>query len=406
MQSPQPVGHCALCKSGDREVIQTQSLALLNRDELCRIDFSICRTCGHLQQWPPVPPELMDYHYRTFATYELFGDVAQLRAAPPQPHVQRFLSLVQDLAIAPGRAYEVGCASAAMLRHFRDCGWHVRGCDPSPSAVAQAKNIFGIEADLGSEEDAIPRQKNLDLILLSHVLEHLYDPPAALARFHAALAPHGYLVLEVPCAVGPEQLPPGWFTFEHLHYYQPGILENMLRGAGFEPVESRIEMNAQHYPVIAIAARKRTDRDPGVADDDPTAGMRLARNYATRDTALWAATVERLRHIRQPAILYGAGIHTSQLLDRTDLAPQIIAIADRDSKKWGQMLAGKPVISPTELFANVQPAPVIISSYASEKQIIAALLAGGIAASRIKPLYSELPGSLMDGTTNEQARKR
>src|SRR6185369_14272024 len=122
-----------------------------------------------LQQWPPVPSELMDYHYRTFATYELFGDVAQLRAAPPQPHVQRFLSLVQDLAIAPGRAYEVGCASAAMLRHFRDCGWHVRGCDPSPSAVAQAKNIFGIEADLGSEEDAIPRQKDLDLILLSHV---------------------------------------------------------------------------------------------------------------------------------------------------------------------------------------------------------------------------------------------
>ncbi|HKX35494.1 MAG TPA: methyltransferase domain-containing protein, partial [Rhizorhapis sp.] len=218
------------------------------------------------------------------------------------------------------------------------------------------------------------------------------DPPAALARFHAALAPHGYLVLEVPCAAGPEQLPPGWFTFEHLHYYQPAILENMLRGAGFEPIESRIEMNAQHYPVIAIAARKRTDRDPDIADHNPSASIHLARTYAARDTALWAATAERLKQIRQPVILYGAGIHTSQLLDRTDLAPQIIAIADRDPKKWGQALAGKPVISPTELFANAQSAPVIISSYVSEKQIIAALLTGGIAASRIKPLYSELPG--------------
>lgn len=391
MQSSQPVGHCALCKSGDREIIQTQSLALLNRDDPCRIDFSLCRTCGHLQQWPPVPPNLMAYHYRTFATYEEFGTAERLRAAPPSRHAQRFLSLVADLGLAPGRAYEVGCASGAMLHQFRSRGWQVQGCDPSPSAVSQAQTIFNIDVDLGDEECTIASQENLDLILVCHVLEHLYDPRAALARFHTALAPNGHLVLEVPCAVAPELLPPGWFTFEHLHYYQPAILENLLREAGFEPVESRIEMNVQHYPVIAIAARK-TPRTMDPVDLEPSAGTRLARTYAACDTALWAATAERLKHIRQPVILYGAGIHTSQLLDRTDLAPQIIAIADRDPKKWGQTLAGKPVISPTELFANGQSAPVIISSYVSEKQIIAALLTGGIAASRIKPLYSEPPG--------------
>ncbi|HKU55355.1 MAG TPA: methyltransferase domain-containing protein [Rhizomicrobium sp.] len=385
------IGHCAICGSDDREVVQTQFLALLNRDDPCRIDFSLCRACGHLQQWPQVAPELMAYHYRTFATYEEFGDAKRLCTAPPSRHAQRFLSLVADLGITPGRAYEVGCASGAMLHQFRNRGWQVRGCDPSPSAIAQAKNIFGIEADLGSEEDAIPHQKNLDLILLCHVLEHLYDPPAALARFHAALAPHGYLVLEVPCAVGPKQLPPGWFTFEHLHYYQPATLENMLRGAGFEPIESRIEMNAQHYPVIAIAARKTSQCVAVTTGLEPLASSRLAHTYVARDEALWAATAERLRAIRQPVFLYGAGIHTSQLLDRTDLAPQVIAIADRDPKKWGQLLAGKPVISPAELFAHTQPTPVVISSYVSEKQIVDALLKGGIAAARIIPLYCDPP---------------
>jgi len=395
MKSPKAIGQCALCKSGDREIIQTQSLALLNRDDPCRIDFSLCRTCGHLQQWPPVPPELMDHHYKTFAAYELFGDTAQLRAAPPQPHVRRFLSLVQDLAIPPGRAYEVGCASAAMLHQFRNHGWQVRGCDPSPSAVSQARNIFDIEVDLGNEEDFVPRQKNLDLILLCHVLEHLYDPPAVLARLHAALAPDGYLVLEVPCAVAPEQLPPGWFTFEHLHYYQPAILEKLLRAAGFEPVESRIEMKVQHYPVIAIAARKRTDRDPDFADHNPSAASRLARAYASCDDALWAATTERLKPIRRQAFLYGAGIHTAQLLDRTGFAGQadIIAVADRDSKKWGQTLAGIPVIGPQQLFQHPQKAPIVISSYGSEPEIVQTLLEGGIVPSRIKTLYSELPAA-------------
>src|SRR5436190_20209791 len=213
MVSSQPAGHCALCKSREREIIQTQSLAPLNRDDPCRIDFSLCRACGHLQQWPPVPPELMAYHYRTFATYEVFGDAAHLRAAAPARHAERFLALAADLGVAPGRAYEVGCASGAMLHQFRKQGWHVRGCDPSPSAVSQARTIFGIDVDLGDEEQSVSGHKDLDLILACHVLEHLYDPPSALARFHAALAPGGYLILEVPCAAVPERLPPGWFTF-------------------------------------------------------------------------------------------------------------------------------------------------------------------------------------------------
>jgi SAM-dependent methyltransferase len=383
--------HCALCKGSEREVVQTQSLTLLNRDESCQIDFSVCRACGHLQQWPPVPPELMAYHYRTFATYEVFGDIEQIRAAPPARHAQRFLALVADLGIPAGRAYDVGCASAAMLHQFRKQGWQVKGCDPSPSAVSQAQTIFNIDVDLGGEEDAVPAQENLDLILVCHVLEHLYDPPAALARFHAALAPDGLLVLEVPCAVTPELLPPGWFTFEHLHYYQPHILENLLRGAGFQIEQSRIEATAEHYPVIAIAARKKAGCAFGAADIDPSVGIRLAHTYAARDKALRAATAERLHRIHQPVFLYGAGIHTSQLLNHTDLAPQVIAIADRDPKKWGQRLAGKPVISPAELFAHRQPTPVIISSYVSEKQIVDALLKGGIAPSRIVPLYSDPP---------------
>ena len=390
MALPAP-GFCAVCKSSEGEIIQSQSLALLGRDEPCRIDFSACRACGHLQQWPPVSPQLMAHHYRSFAAYEVFGDPAQLRSAAPSRHAKRFLSLVSDIGLAPGRAYEVGCASGEMLNQFRNRGWAVSGCDPSPSAIAQAKTIFGIEADLGGEESAVIRQAGLDLILVCHVLEHLYDPPATLARFADALAPGGHLVLEVPCAIAPEALPPGWFTFEHLHYYQPEILQRLLREAGFEVVEMRIAMTDEHYPVIAIAARKTEGGVPAVTGFDAAAAAAMARSYAARDAMLWSATARRLECCREPVFLYGAGIHTAQLLDRTDLAPHVIAIADRDAKKWGQTQAGKPVISPADLFAHPAQAPVIVSSYVSEAPIVQALLAGGVARSRIVPLYSQPP---------------
>jgi len=393
-------GHCALCGSQDRRPVQKQRLALLGRDEPCTIDFCVCGACGHIQQWPPVSPELMAHHYRSVATYEVFGEVESLRAPPPSRHAGRFLKLAADIGLTPGRAYEVGCASGAMLHQFRSRGWHVQGCDPAPSAISQAAKIFDIQADLGDEADTLPRQQNLDLILACHVLEHLYDPGAALGRFHAALKDGGHLLLEVPCATAPEQLPPGWFTFEHLHYYQPALLHSLLSGAGFEVIETRIDRKSEHYPVMAIAARKHENRPQDTSRQDPSAGLLLAQCYAARDKLLWTATNLRLACVQEPVFVYGAGIHTAQLLDRTGIGPKIIAIADRDSKKWGQSQAGKPVISPEELFAHASRAPVVISSYVSESQIIAALLEGGIAQQRLIALYAQLRAPLLAKSTH------
>ena len=385
-------GHCAVCKGGNREVVQSQALKLLNRDDPCQIHFCVCRDCGHLQQWPPVQPELMAHHYETFATYELFGDPARLRQGPPSRHAKRFLSLTRDLGLTPGKAYEIGCASGELLNQFHKEGWQVGGCDPSRSAAAQAAAIFGIVVDLGGEETAIVRQKNLDLVLMCHVLEHLYNPLATLARINRALAPGGHLVLEVPCAIAPEILPPGWFTFEHLHYYQPLILQRLLQEAGFELIEMRISMRAEHYPVISMAARK-APAIMGQQQSDPAGSRAMAYAYVERDAALWGATRRRLANVSGPAFIYGAGIHTAQLFDRTDLAQriEIIAIADRDPKKWGKNLAGNSVINPDDLFSHHQQAPVIVSSYVSERAIMRALLDAGVAPARIVPLYSPLP---------------
>src|SRR3954464_1357039 len=115
VSGPADPGLCAVCQGAARQIVQTQSLALLNRSAPCTIHFSACATCGHLQQWPPVPAELMAYHYRTFATYALVGAPQELKAAPPSRHAARFLSLARDIGLKPGRAYEVGCASGEML---------------------------------------------------------------------------------------------------------------------------------------------------------------------------------------------------------------------------------------------------------------------------------------------------
>ena len=66
----------------------------------------------------------------------------------------------------------------------------------------------------------------------------------------------------------------------------------------------------------------------------------------------------------------------------------VLAVVDRDAKKWGQRLAGIPVISPEALIADPRGVSVVVSSYASEGAIARALVEKGIAADRIVTLYS------------------
>jgi FlaA1/EpsC-like NDP-sugar epimerase len=116
----------------------------------------------------------------------------------------------------------------------------------------------------------------------------------------------------------------------------------------------------------------------------------MARQYVAHDAALWAATDDRLRHCKGPVFVYGAGIHTAQLFQNTGLAARnpVLAVVDRDAKKWGQSLAGIPVISPDQLIADPRGVPVVVSSYCSETAIARDLAEKGLAPGRIVTLYS------------------
>jgi SAM-dependent methyltransferase len=384
-----PASHCTVCPGGDLEILQAQSLSLVGLGQ-CDIGFSLCKACGHLQQGPAVPPATMERHYAFFSHYTAFGDPESIRAAPPGALTSRLLSLVKDIGVAPGRAYEIGCATGLHLHHFRKAGWSVSGCDPSSKAVSQALDVYDIALDVGGEEACLPKQSGLDLVLMSHVLEHLYQPAQTVARVHEALRDGGTLVLEVPCTVAPELLPPAWFAFEHLHYFSYEVLEALLRNAGFEILEFRVAMRAFIYPVIAVAARKSGPplKTPIMPQADATS--RVARSFAALDAARWERTRERLSRISGEAYIWGAGVHTALLLFHTKLMDRVsvVAITDRDSQKWGHTQAGVPVISPDELVRIETSAPIIVSSFYAEREIVAALLDAGVARERIIPLYS------------------
>jgi SAM-dependent methyltransferase len=377
---------CPLCGADAGREVQRQELALAGLGK-ATLGFGYCAVCGHIYQVRRASDELLAHHYAAYSNYTCF-DPEAARAAPAGNLTKRLLTLAE--ARAPkGIAYEVGCATGYHLHHFRKAGFEVGGCDPSAKAVAQAKDIYSIDIDCGMDHEALPARKDLSIVMFSHVLEHMTDPIAALTLAHAALKDDGVVLLEVPCATAPHLVAPGWFTLEHLHYFSQTSLTALLAATGFAPIEFRIALKAELYPVIAAVAVKS-----GAAALPAPDALAVAQSRAfldklvTHDDALWRHTAGRLAAVSGPVYVWGGGVHTAQLFDRTPIYGQVKGIIDRDAQKWGSVLGDHAIISPDDFFARREDTPVVISSFAAEAQIAQSLAAGGVAARNIVRLYT------------------
>ena len=128
---------------------------------------------------------------------------------------------------SPKRVLDVGCGQAALAAEIRALGHQVWGIEASPIAVEKAAPRIDrcIHADLLDTKaiEAALASERFDAIVFSDVLEHLYDPLAALRFYAQFLAPGGRLLVSVPNALN-------WqtrlaFFFGRFEYQDTGVLD-------------------------------------------------------------------------------------------------------------------------------------------------------------------------------------
>jgi 2-polyprenyl-3-methyl-5-hydroxy-6-metoxy-1,4-benzoquinol methylase len=139
---------------------------------------------------------------------------------------------------ARGRVLDVGCGTGEFLAAMREQGWDTLGVEPSDRAAAYAREELGLDVRTGTLADLGLEPNSLDVVTLWTVLEHLYDPIAALRTARRLLRPGGLLVLSVPDV---DSLDARWFgaywagydTPRHLYAYSHQVLRSLLDRSGF-----------------------------------------------------------------------------------------------------------------------------------------------------------------------------
>lgn len=185
---------------------------------------------------------------------------------------------------APGaRLLDVGCGDGGFLRVARAMGYEAQGLEFDPAAAAPAR-ARGFTVHEGTVDAAPLAPGSFDQVTLNHVIEHLHEPAAVLARLRAALKPGGRIWLQTPnvASRGAQRYGADWRGLEpprHLVLFGERSLHLALERAGFERAELLPpQLDAAFY--IGQSESIRAGREPYAAD-------KALRRAARREGRAW-----------------------------------------------------------------------------------------------------------------------
>ena len=135
---------------------------------------------------------------------------------------------------------EVGCSSGGTINTIKPYVKTVRGCDLDINAINFAKSTLGLNVEVAALPTELPSGKRL--IIMSHVLEHVFDPLETLKNLRELLSNGDYLFLAVP---GINKVANGdykydlrrYFHIAHVTDFTASTLENLCGEASFKAIK-------------------------------------------------------------------------------------------------------------------------------------------------------------------------
>jgi SAM-dependent methyltransferase len=200
------------------------------------------------------------------------------------------------------RVLDFGFGSGSLLLTFPE-SCRLCGADVSISAVeaARADERFAAYADarfhaVPEDEPELLPDTEFDVILTSHLLEHVPDDERALSELFRRLAPGGILVVFVPIEE------PDYILFHRRNYSLQSIAERVVKaGFALRQVEGSMYVNGHVWKLITIPSRRRW----------PVFGPAVD---ALRMLTLGALPYPLLRQLDRALFLLGAGARQAMVI--------------------------------------------------------------------------------------------
>lgn len=255
-----------------------------------RIEYVLCQKCGFVI-YRPRPTEV-----EVEAKYRFLHALAAPRDSSNAPSlIERRRSLELFRALKPyllegrARVLDFGGYRGGLMTEIAAMGCECYVVDYAPDVLPGVTRLGDTLADLDDEQ-------RFDVLVCSHVLEHLVQPLEACRQLVERLRIGGLLFVEVPLEIlghAPRQREP----VTHLNFFSEESLDAMLRLAGLRVESCQVTActvgDGRQRLVVRALARRGAGVPEAVRFEQRAASVRGLMQVSRHERWLWA-----LRHPR------------------------------------------------------------------------------------------------------------
>lgn len=227
---------CCLCTRQDGELIARRDRYALP------VNTYLCRACGIMWTNPRMDEDSLrkfyEEDYRPIyvghpnAPENFFTE--QIRHGEA---VYDFIASHIPLA-EPWVVFDIGCGAGGMLIPFLKAGLHAYGCDVGEEYLQRGRKA-GLVLEHG-DAGVLQKYSPANLVILSHVLEHLPYPLKELKQISDLLVDGGYVYIELPGILSIHKTYGDTLLFlqnAHLYHFTLTTLAALMSKAGFRLVK-------------------------------------------------------------------------------------------------------------------------------------------------------------------------
>ncbi|MGZ7091164.1 MAG: methyltransferase domain-containing protein [Candidatus Angelobacter sp.] len=177
------------------EVMLSCNVCRSDRIQKVDSEFNFCRcdSCGYVFDSPRPSFAEVSAFYSQAGKYDSWLKEERARDFLWNRRLKKLLR-----RSAPGNLLDIGAGIGQFLHHAQPLFTEVVGTEVSESAVAIARQKYGLALLAGQAQELDLPPASFNNITLFHVLEHVPDPGMLISRCRAMLRPQGILVVAVP----------------------------------------------------------------------------------------------------------------------------------------------------------------------------------------------------------------
>ncbi len=371
---------CPLCGSGVGKLLGNLRFEVFDGSPVVgAFSMVACDECGFGFYDTPSTQADFDRYYEENVYYYTAESTGSGGSRPEE--LRRFDAAAQRLAPhLPGTeavVFDIGCGKGGLLGVLAAHGYsRLYGVDMLPACVEHIRSK-GFAAGLGSALNIPFPEVRADMLIYSHIIEHVTDLRSLLAVAGEKLNDGGVVFAEIPDASRYGEysgLPFRDLYLEHVNHMDGESLTSLFRSGGFHLLESGRSLletgTGDRVPCAWGIFRKGRggERAPGVSRDLESR-LEDYLSWSTNHSVL--KKLGELADSRTPLTIWGVSQYAMLLLGQTALRRCALrGFVDRDSYKQTRSLMGRPILPPEALRGVGADGGVLVTAVGHERKIM------------------------------------